>query len=124
MGSYGSESNGSCSQTYQASITGMWLVDGVCVVITELVNNLSDSNVVSGSKVLSDGVFKSSCVIKVSHENRKTEDAGYVNTYSYAPALRLSYSLSVKALCMLVSMAVECRFWRLMRIQEPTCVEE
>lgn len=42
------ESNGSCSQANQASISGMGLMNGVGKLVAELLKNGLDSGVVSG----------------------------------------------------------------------------
>ena len=57
--SYRSQRYSRCSQAYQTSIAGVWLVDGVGVVVAELVHDLGDAVVVAFGEGIADGRFKS-----------------------------------------------------------------
>lgn len=60
---HGSQRYGSGGQTYEASIAGMWLMNGISIVVTELPHNLADSLVVLFGKGGADNRFEPASVL-------------------------------------------------------------
>ena len=57
---YGAESNPSSSQAYEAAVARMRLMNGICILFAELVEDSLDSTTVLGCHQLSDKSLKSS----------------------------------------------------------------
>lgn len=84
----------------------MRLVNGVCVFIAELVEDSSDPIVVLGCNKLSDDPFEPVVGCEYKRPTAAQMGAERGMTYSRAPCFRLSYSLSLRSRCTLVSMSI------------------
>lgn len=55
---YWAEGDGGSGQAYQAAVAGMWVVDGICILVAELVEDGEDAVVVLGGHQLADDALK------------------------------------------------------------------
>jgi hypothetical protein len=53
-----SKSNSRGSQTYQATVSGMWLMDSICIVVTKLLEDGLNLGVVLSGSQLADNAFE------------------------------------------------------------------
>lgn len=122
---YRTQGNGGSSETDQAPVSRMGLVNGIGILVAELFDNVAHSlEILCCSEISNHSLKSRSSSIHSSAKTRVLGDASgrailphvcIGATHSSAPILRLSYSLSLRALWMLASM-VAAEAWQMPRI--------